>query len=126
MKMAKAPKEQVDTLRRWMQFNDEISRIDPLDEREWNDFLEDWGDDERFTPIIKHCTDENGFKWEYYWDYYQSHISHIHMRIIMGFEVLLDNVCDPDLDYLDYKPELKKQFEFYAEYHPEEEVEGTK
>jgi hypothetical protein len=30
------------------------------------------------------------------------------MRVIMGFEVLVDNACDPDLDYLDFKPEIKK------------------
>jgi hypothetical protein len=33
------------------------------------------------------------------------------MRIIFGFEVLVDNVCDPDLDYLDFNPELKKLLE---------------
>ena len=33
------------------------------------------------------------------------------MRVIFGFEVLVDNVCDPDLDYLEFKPEIKKLFE---------------
>jgi hypothetical protein len=33
------------------------------------------------------------------------------MRVIIGYEVLVDNVCDPDLDYLDYKPEIKKLLE---------------
>jgi hypothetical protein len=33
------------------------------------------------------------------------------MRIIYGYEVLVENVCDPDLDYLEYKPEIKKLLE---------------
>jgi hypothetical protein len=109
MRMAKAPQEHVDRLRKWLQFNDELCKIDPTNEFEWDEFKKDWEDD--FNPIIKHCEDEDGFNWEYYMDYYQSVISHIHMRIIFGFEVLVDNVCDPELDYLDFNPELKKLLE---------------
>jgi len=107
MRMAKAPKEHIDRLRKWMQFNDELCKIDP--EYEWESFKEDWAEDEDFMPIIKHCEDEEGrFIYDYYLDYYQSTISHIHMRIIFGFEILLENVCDPDKDYLDYNKELKE------------------
>jgi hypothetical protein len=109
MRMAKAPQEHVDRLRKWLQFNDELCKIDPTNEFEWDEFKKDWEDD--FNQIIKHCEDEDGFNWEYYMDYYQSDISHIHMRIIFGFEVLVDNVCDPELDYLDFNPELKKLLE---------------
>ncbi len=112
MRMAKAPKEHVDRLRRWMQFNDELCRINPENGYEWEGFKKDWEDDDDFLPIIKHCEYDNGeFSWEYYMDYFQRHISHIHMRVIFGFEVLVDNVCDPDLDYLEYKPEIKKLLE---------------
>ena len=107
MKMAKAPQEHVERLIRWMQFNDELSQFNPLNKFEWNVFIEDWGDDKRFQPIIHHCVDDYGFNWEYYWDYYQREIAHIHMRILFGYEILVDNVCDPDLDYLDYNKELK-------------------
>lgn len=30
-------------------------------------------------------------------------------RILLGFSTLVDNVCDPNIDYLDYTPELKRQ-----------------
>lgn len=30
-------------------------------------------------------------------------------RILLGFSTLVDNVCDPNIDYLDYTPELKQQ-----------------
>lgn len=29
-------------------------------------------------------------------------------RTVFGYEVLVDNCCDPDKSYLDWKPELKK------------------
>ena len=108
MRMAKAPQEHIDTLRKWMQFNDELMKIDPLYESEWEEFKNDWSEDEDFIKIIKELEDdEKRFSWEFYAHHYNSEISHIHMRIIFGFEVLLDNVCDPDLDYLDYNKELK-------------------
>ncbi len=111
MRMAKAPQEHVDRLRTWMQFNDELCKIDPTYSNDWKEFKEDWEDEDDFMKIIKHCEDDEGFNWEYYMDYYQSNISYIHMRIIMGFEVLVDNACDPELDYLDFKKEIKELME---------------
>lgn len=111
MRMAKAPKEHVDRLRKWMQFNDELCKIDPTNGYEWEGFKKDWEDEEDWVSIIKHCEDEGEFSWEYYMDYYQRNISYIHMRVIFGYEVLVDNVCDPELDYLDYKKELKDLME---------------
>jgi hypothetical protein len=111
LRMAKASEEHIDRLRHWMQFNDELCKIDPANEFQWNQFKDDWREDKRFTKIIEHCEDKKGFSWEYYMDYYERHISHIHMRIIFGYEVLLDNVCDPELDYLDYKKEFKSLLE---------------
>jgi hypothetical protein len=112
MRMAKAPQEHVDRLRVWMQFNDELMKIDPLYYSEWEIFKEDWSEDEDYTNIIKELEDEEGhFSWELYASYYQRNISHIYGRILWGFEVLVENVCDPDLDYLDYKSELKKLME---------------
>jgi hypothetical protein len=32
-------------------------------------------------------------------------------RTVFGFSVLVDNVCDPDVSYLDWKPELKRLLE---------------
>ena len=110
--MSKAPKEHVDKLRTWLQFTDDLTSIDPENEREWQSFKDDWSEDEDFGHIIKHCEDEDGrFVYSYYFDYFQSHISHIHMRIIFGYEVLVDNVCDPNLDYLEFKPEIKSLME---------------
>lgn len=111
MRMSKASKEHVDKLRSWMQFNDELCKIDPTYSNDWNAFKKDWEDDKDWDSIISHCEDDEGFNWEYYFDYYRSNISHIHMRIIFGYEVLVDNVCDPELDYLDYNKEIKEALE---------------
>jgi hypothetical protein len=108
MRMAKAPQEHVDRLRTWMQFNDELCKIDPTNTDEWESLKNDWEEDEDFIPIIKHCEGKDGFNWEYYMDYYLSNISWIHMRIIYGFEVLVENACDSELDYLDYNKEIKE------------------
>lgn len=108
MRMAKAPQEHVDKLRIWMQFNNELMKIDPTYFREWEEFKNDWLEYENFNSIIQEIKMEDGsFSWEFYSSYYQENISHIWNRILFGFEVLLDNVCDPELDYLDFNKELK-------------------
>jgi hypothetical protein len=28
-------------------------------------------------------------------------------RVLFGYETLVDNACDPELDYLEWKPEIK-------------------
>ncbi len=35
-------------------------------------------------------------------------------RVVMGFEVLFDNCADPSLDHLDWKPEIKNQFDLLS------------
>jgi len=42
MRMSKAPQEHVNKLRCWMQFNDELCKIDPTNEFEWDEFKKDW------------------------------------------------------------------------------------
>ncbi len=40
-------------------------------------------------------------------------------RILVGFSVLVDNMCDQNLDYLDYTPEIKReklQIQFMKEF----------
>lgn len=112
MRMSKAPKDHVDKLRTWLQFTDELSQINPENLSEWKSLKEDWQNNEDFSRIFKWCEDDEGrFVNEYYFDYYSSNISHIYMRIVWGYEILVDNACDPDLDYLEFKPEIKKLLE---------------
>lgn len=41
-------------------------------------------------------------------------------RIIADAAVLIENVCDPDLDYLEYKPEMIEAFKDYNKKHGKE------
>lgn len=36
-------------------------------------------------------------------------------RIVMDAEVLIDNACDPNLDYLEFKPEIMEAINEYNE-----------
>ena len=38
-------------------------------------------------------------------------------RIVMNADVLIDNACDPDLDYLEFKPEIIKAVKEYEQNH---------
>lgn len=107
MKISKAPQHHVDRLRAWMQFNDLISEIEPTNELSWIDFKEKYGEDEDFSNIIQKCDYRGVFDTEKYFEYYSTNISSIHGRIIMGYEVLVENACDPELNYLDYNKEIK-------------------
>ena len=42
-------------------------------------------------------------------------------RVITNAEVLVEDVCDSNLDYLEFKPEIKKAIDEYEEKHKSEE-----
>lgn len=98
MRMARAPKEQVDHLTKFL---------------EWLEQFEEYGHDIRkFDGETGECpqiSDEEAM------DYIKSEFSRLNRRlsvgscwhrVVWGYQVLHDNVCDPALDYLEFKPEL--------------------
>lgn len=100
MKMARATQEDVKVLREFLEWLENYSE-DGTDSR--GEFDEDAYsypaiDDEAALEFIRgqfsrFCRTRNvGTVWN---------------RIVMGYEVLHDNVCDPEKDYLDWKPELQ-------------------
>ena len=111
MRLAKAKEKDVDKLRLWLQFNDALCEIDTENEIEWRAFKRDWDEDEEFTPIITACDEEDYFSAEGYFNYYKRHVSHVHGRITLGYSTLVENCCDPDLDYLDFNKKIKEAFE---------------
>ena len=44
-------------------------------------------------------------------------------RVLMNADVLVNQVCDENLDYLDFNQDIKKALEYYDEMHPEEAAE---
>jgi hypothetical protein len=111
MRMAKASQKHVDKLRNFLQVTELLCKIDPTNNREWEKFKEDWEHDEDYTEIIKDCESREEFVYEYYFNYFIRNISHIYGRILMGYEVLVENACNPELDYLDYNDDIKKGLE---------------
>ena len=111
MRLAKAKEKDVDTLRIWMQFNDALCEIDTENEYDWRALKKDWEGEEDFAPIIKWCDKDDYFSAEGYFNYYRIYVSHIHGRITLGYTTLVDNCCDPDLDYLDFNKEIKEAIE---------------
>lgn len=100
MKMARATEEDVKVLREFLQWLQNYSE-DGSDSR--GEFDEDSYsypaiDDEAALEFIRRqfsrfCRTRNvGMVWN---------------RVVMGYEILHDNVCDLEKDYLDWKPELQ-------------------
>lgn len=111
MRLAKAPENHVDALRIWLQFNDELCKIDTEYEVEWQSLKTEWEEDEEFGPIIEACDDEGHFSMEGYLNYYRSNITYIHGRITLGYTTLVENCCDPELDYLEFSKEIREAME---------------
>ena len=43
-------------------------------------------------------------------------------RIVTDAEVLIEDVCDPDLDYLEYRPDIREAMEEYGKNHGSNEI----
>jgi hypothetical protein len=108
MRLGKATQKDIDKLRIWLEFNDELSKIDPSNCFAWDNFKDDWNEDKDFSPIIKKIQVGEEFDTEAYFDYYHNYISHIHLRIVLGYETLVNSVCDPNADYLTFNESIEK------------------
>jgi hypothetical protein len=106
MKMAKASKEDIQKtidffrfIEEFMEYgthtleNEETEESIELDEQKFVEMLRElWGG--RFKPPGVDCS------WS---------------RVVLGCDILIDNVCDPELDYLEWHPDFKKALEKVAE-----------
>lgn len=108
MRLGKATQKDIDKLRIWLEFNDELSKIDPSNSFAWENFKDDWNEDKDFSPIIKKIQVGEEFDTEAYFDYYHNYISHIHFRIVLGYETLVNSVCDPNKSYLTFNESIEK------------------
>lgn len=124
MKVAKADSKEFDKVYDFINVMDELfdNKFFSNEEcwREWNDDDEDkklllkiekdlketegsdiWGEVDNRLILYEFIK----LKWKKA-NYYGSF-----QRIVTDANVLIDNVCDPDLDYLEYKPEIKQAIE---------------
>lgn len=93
--------------------------------------LEDWKNEkekneERFYRLLKKLANKDGeFDSEKFIEYWKDSLSVRWRRVVGGLDVLINNVCDPDKSYLDYKPEILKAIEMFgeSEYDEKEMIE---
>lgn len=121
MKVAKATSDEFDKVYNFINIMDSL-----FDNKYWLDSEEDWRnwDDEdedkklllEIEKELKSYGDEDNRlilyefikkKWR------ETNYSGSFQRIVTDADVLIDNVCDPNVSYLEFKPELKEAIEKY-------------
>ena len=128
MKVAKADNEEFDKVYKFINVMDNL-----LDNRSWyadEDDWKNWDDDDQdkieLLKIEKEVKETDGGIWgdvdnrlvlfEFIKKKWREvNYSGSFQRIITNAEVLIDNVCDPNLDYLEYKPEIKEAIDKYEQ-----------
>ena len=135
MKAAKADKQEIEKVQKF------YSLVESLWDGRWNSVEDwrDWPDDNKdkqeMLKIEQELIDTEGalvggqadnrlilyefFKRRFMEVDYCGSIG----RVLMNADVLVNQVCDENLDYLDFNPEIKKALEYYDEMHPEEAEE---
>ena len=125
MKVAKADQEEFDKVYNFINVMEAL-----FDDRGWRSHEEDWRDwDDKdqdkqlLLEIEKEVKESDG---ENIWDgvdnrlilyefikrkWQNANYSGSFGRIVCNADVLIDNVCDPELDYLEYKPDIKEVLE---------------
>lgn len=117
MKMAKASADDVEKLQRFLEWLEQYEN-DGTDLRQAgddeNDQLPEISDDDALEYIRSEFS-----RWTR-----GATVGTCWRRVVWGFKILHDNVCDPAADHLDWKPELKammmaaQPFESPVDFHP--------
>lgn len=123
MKVAKADKEEFDGVYSFINIMDSLfdGRFFSHEES-WRD----WDDDDEDKQLLMKIESELRDEWEGYdifndlilFEFIKRKWNSVNYcgsfgRIVTDAEVLIDNVCDPNLDYLEYKPDIKEALEKY-------------
>lgn len=127
LKMAKADPEEFESVMSFVRVMEALfeSRSIFSNEEDWREWDDDDEDKKMLLEIEKEVKEEDGTDWNGDADnrlilyefikrkWRQANFSGSFGRIIMDAEVLIDNACDPDLDYLEFNPEIKAAMEEY-------------
>lgn len=129
LKMAKANPEEFERTMKFVNIMEALFESNPYSlmesETSWREWDDDDEDKQLLLEIEKEVLEEDGDCWDGRPDnrlvlfefikrkWKEANYSGSFGRIIMDAEVLIDNACDPDLDYLEWKPEIKEALEKY-------------
>ena len=129
LKMAKAEKEEFELTMGFVRVMEALfeSRSFFSNEEDWRNWPDDDEDKKRLLEIEKEVIDEDGTCWDGKPDnrlvlyefikrkWRAANFYGSFGRIIMDAEILIDNACDPELDYLEFKPEILAAMKEYEE-----------
>lgn len=129
LRMAKANPEEFERTMKFVNIMEALFESNPYSlmesETSWREWDDDDEDKQLLLEIEKEVLEEDGDCWDGRPDnrlvlfefikrkWKESNHSGSFGRIIMDAEVLIDNACDPELDYLEWKPEIKEALEKY-------------
>lgn len=129
MKVGKASPEEFDMVTGFINVMEDLfgGRSFFSQEESWREWDDDDEDKKLLLEIEKEVKEEDG---ETVWDGVDNRLILYEFikrkwrkanycgsfgRIVMDAEVLIDNACDPDLDYLEFKPEIMEAINEYNE-----------
>ena len=121
MKVARATEEEIDKVYDFINTMDNLldNRSWYADEESWKEWDDDDTDKKQLLQIdedLKCCGIEDSKvvlyefikkKWR------EVNYNGSLQRVVANADVLIDNVCDPNVSYLEFKPELKEAIEKY-------------
>jgi len=121
MKVARATEEEIDKVYDFINTMDNLldNRTWYADEESWKEWDDDDADKKQLLQIeedLKCCGIEDSKvvlyefikkKWR------EVNYNGSLQRVVANADVLIDNVCDPNVSYLEFKPELKEAIEKY-------------
>lgn len=134
LKMAKADPEEFERTMSFVRVMDSLfdSRSFFSSEEDWREWDDDDEDKKMLLAIEEEVKETDGTSWDGKADnriilyefvkrkWKQANFSGSFGRIIMDADVLIANCCDPNLDYLEFKPEIIAAMEEYENNHKEE------
>ena len=129
MKVGKASPEEFDMVTGFINVMEDLfgGRSFFSQEESWREWDDDDEDKKLLLEIEKEVKEEDG---ETVWDGVDNRLILYEFikrkwrkanycgsfgRIVMDAEVLIDNTCDPNLDYLEFKPEIMEAINEYSE-----------
>ena len=129
LKMAKADNEEFEITMGFVRVMEALfeSRSFFSNEEDWRNWPDDDEDKKMLLEIEKEVIDEDGTSWDGKPDnrlvlyefikrkWRAANFTGSFGRIIMDAEVLIDNACDPNLDYLEFKPEILAAMKEYED-----------
>lgn len=115
MRMAKATPDDIEGMRTFFDLYEYVSENGEIN---GEDIERDWEDNDEMLKALRPFVIKKEEKWargsvgdfDYYafFSHWINQLSTDWRRVVWGCEILIESVCDPNKDYLDYSPYLEE------------------